>query len=480
MTPTSLPKRFTLCFGDGIGPEITQSVLKIFDKAQVPLSFDIIEVGEKIYRKGITSGIEDSSFETILKNYYFLKAPITTPQGGGYKSLNVTIRKTLNLFANVRPCVSYHPYVKSLNPRMNLVIIRENEEDLYAAIEYRQTPQFYKALKVITWPGTLRIIQFAFEYARATGRRKVTCMTKDNILKLTDGLFHKVFEQVGTQYPEIEKEHLIIDIGSAKIATAGEKFDVVVTLNLYGDILSDIAAEVAGSIGMAPSANIGQYGAMFEAVHGSAPDIAGLNRANPSGLLLAAVDMLVHMGYTQQASLIHNAWLSTLEDGYHTADIQTDKTKKVCSTTEFTQAVIDHLGQKPQRLVAVNYSSRPQIKLDCDLNLIPKPQNRQRVGADFYCYHNQDVTSLVDRLQKALKPLNVELQMVTNRGVKVWPGGRSQTFCSDEWRCRCIWSHDLTPWQVAQRITEQGLDVTRVENLYDYDGQPGYSLGQGQ
>src|SRR5262245_35749433 len=253
----------TVANGDGIGPEIMAATLAVLDAAGAQLDIETVEIGEKVYLAGNSAGIEPSSWESLRRTKVFLKAPITTPQGGGFKSLNVTTRKTLGLYANVRPCVSYHPFVATKHPVMDVVIVRENEEDLYAGIEYRLTEDVYQCLKLITRPGSEKIVRYAFEYARQNGRKKVTCFTKDNIMKLTDGLFHKVFDEVAAGYPDIEKEHWIVDIGAAKLADSPEAFDVVVMPNLYGDILSDVAAQIAGSVGLAGSANIGLNYAMF-------------------------------------------------------------------------------------------------------------------------------------------------------------------------------------------------------------------------
>lgn len=277
-------KKITIAKGDGIGPEIMDAVLEIFKFANVPLEYDEIQIGEKVYLSGNTSGIESSSWESIRNNKIFLKAPITTPQGGGYKSLNVTTRKALGLFANIRPCVSYAPYIATNFPNMNVVIVRENEEDLYAGIEHQQTDEVVQCLKLISRPGCEKIVRYAFEYAKNYGRKKVTCFSKDNIMKQTDGLFHEVFKEIAKEYPEIKSDHMIIDIGTAFLADNPDQFDVIVTLNLYGDIISDVAAQIAGSVGLAGSVNIGLECSMFEAIHGSAPDIAGQNKANPSGL----------------------------------------------------------------------------------------------------------------------------------------------------------------------------------------------------
>src|SRR3954451_17188757 len=288
----------TVAHGDGIGPEIMDATLSILKEAGAAIEIETIEIGEKVYLRGNTAGIDPSAWESLRRTKVFLKAPITTPQGGGFKSLNVTARKRLGLYANVRPCVSYHPFVDTKHPEMDVVIVRENEEDLYAGIEYQLSPEVMECIKLISRPGCEKIVRYAFELARNPGRKKVTCFTKDNIMKMTDGLFHKVFDEIAADYSDIVNEHWIVDIGAAKLADTPNAFDVVVMPNLYGDILSDVAAQIAGSVGLAGSANIGTNYAMFEAIHGSAPRRAGQNLANPSGLLLGAIMMLVHIGQT--------------------------------------------------------------------------------------------------------------------------------------------------------------------------------------
>src|SRR5256885_9858972 len=288
----------TVAHGDGIGPEIMEATLHILKEAGAKLAIEKIDIGERVYLAGNTSGIESSAWDSLRNTKVFLKAPITTPQGGGFKSLNVTVRKTLGLYANVRPCVSYYPFIKTKHPKMDVVIVRENEEDLYGGIEHRQTEQVMQCLKLISRPGSEKIVRYAFEYARRNNRKKVTCFTKDNIMKLTDGLFHKVFDEIAAEYADIENEHWIVDIGAAKLADTPEIFDVLVMPNLYGDVLSDVAAQIAGSVGLAGSANIGEHVAMFEAIHGSAPRRPGQNLANPSGLILGAVMMPVHIAGT--------------------------------------------------------------------------------------------------------------------------------------------------------------------------------------
>lgn len=476
-------KRIVVAPGDGIGPEITQSVLKIIAAANVPLDYDTIEVGESVYLAGQTSGVPDAAWDLFRQTNCLLKGPITTPQGKGYKSVNVTIRKTLNLFANIRPTKAYSPYVQSAHPGMNLTIIRENEEDLYAGIEHRQTQEVTQVLKLITRPGCENIVRYAFEYAKAYGRRKVTCMTKDNIMKLTDGLFHQVFDEIAPEYPDIESDHQIIDIGAARLAAQPEMFDVIVTLNLYGDILSDIASQIAGSVGLAGSANIGHTMAMFEAVHGSAPDIAGRDVANPSGLLTAATQMLVHIGLGSYGETIKNAWLCTLEDGIHTADIfREGLSQRKVGTQAFTDAVIERLGRKPKQLKPVSYLDRP-------IHVTPRPIVKQKQtlsGIDIFVGWDEaqrDPDVLGAKL-KAVAGERFRLIVITNRGVKVYPDGMPETFCTDHWRCRFLATESTCQYadilSLMQRIDQADCAIIKTENLYDFDGAPGYSLAQGQ
>lgn len=482
---TSRP--ITVAKGDGIGPEIMEAVLFVLDQAGARIEPEFIEIGENVYLSGNSAGIEPEAWESLRRTKVFLKAPITTPQGGGFKSLNVTTRKTLGLYANVRPCRAYHPFIESKHPAIDLVIVRENEEDLYAGIEHQQTPDVVQCLKLISRPGTERIVRYAFEYARANGRKKVTCLTKDNIMKLTDGLFHQIFREMAADYPELETEHMIVDIGIARIADTPEWFDVIVMPNLYGDIASDVAAQVAGSVGLAGSANIGEVCAMFEAIHGSAPDIAGRAIANPSGLLHAAIMMLVHIGQSDVAERIHNAWLATIEDGVKTADIA--RGGPSVGTMAFARAVVQRLGVKPQTLQQVQYATVLEQNLPEPIQVReetrPEPI-RELDGVDVFLYNK--VLS-PDELGRALEELSgpeFKLSLITNRGVKVYPGGFPETFHTDHWRCRFQASHPERPVRnddicsLLGRLAGTGLEWIKLENLYRFDGKIAYSLGQGQ
>ncbi|MDX1691374.1 MAG: NADP-dependent isocitrate dehydrogenase [Acidimicrobiia bacterium] len=469
--------------GDGIGPEIMAATLRILDAAGADLDLKEIELGARVYERGVSSGIESDAWDVVRGTQVLLKAPITTPLGGGFKSLNVTLRKSLGLYANVRPCPTYDPFIRTAHPGMDVVVVRENEEDLYAGIEHQQTDEVVQCLKLVSRPGTERIVRYAFEYARLHGRRRVSAFTKSNIMKLTDGLFASVFEEVAADYPDIEHDHWIVDIGAAMLADQPERFDVIVTPNLYGDIVSDIAAQISGSVGIGGSANIGDHVAMFEAVHGSAPTIAGQDVANPSGLLLASVQMLVHVGLHDVAARVHNAWLTTIEEGVHTADVadRDGATHDVVGTQAFADAVVDRLGRAPSSLEAVSYPDRPPIRVEVRR---PRADRKTLVGVDAFL-HWWDGTpdDLGALLEKAVAP-GFELVMITNRGQKVYPNGLPETFCTDHWRCRFqpidgeMGTRGVV--ELLGLLADGGFDVVKTENLYEFDGRRAYSLGQGQ
>jgi isocitrate dehydrogenase len=475
----------TVAKGDGIGPEIMDATLRILQAAGAPLELHEVDIGESVYLRGHPAGIEPGTWEKIRATRAFLKAPITTPQGGGFKSLNVTVRTALGLYANVRPCIAYHPFVATKHSGMDVVIVRENEEDLYTGIEYRQSLETCHALKMISRPACEKIIRYAFEYARLHDRKKVTCFTKDNILKLSDGLFHKTFDSIALQYPDITAEHWIVDIGAAKLADTPTAFDVVVLPNLYGDILSDVAAQIAGSVGLAGSANIGAHGAMFEAIHGSAPRRAGQNMANPSGLLLAAVMMLVHINLPQAAALIHNAWLKTLEEGIHTYDIYKDGTSRTkVGTKEFADAIITNLGQQPHTLPAVHYHEASNHTIPATANkeqAETKQVSKVLVGVDVFVDWRDTVEALAERIQHHL-PSPWKLSLIGNRGVAVWPHKHPETACCDSWRCR--FTSKGTPVlhtdvvALLGCLAEAKLDFTHTEHLYTFDNVAGYTVAQ--
>lgn len=487
--------RITIARGDGIGPDILESTLRVLDAAGAGLSYDEIKIGEQVYLEGHSSGIRPDDWTTLRTNPAFLKAPITTPVGKGYKSLNVSIRKTLGLYSNVRPTVSLTPFVGGKSD-VNLVCIRENEEDTYAGIEHQQTPGVVQCLKLVSHMGCEKILRYAYDYAVEHGRTSVTVMHKANIMKLTDGLFLEVARNLyEAEYKgKFELSDVIIDIGTALLADQPARFDVVVMPNLYGDIASDVIAQVCGSVGLGGSANIGPYVSMFEAIHGSAPDIAGKDLANPSGLLLGAVQMLDHLGKPEAAAAIQNAWLKTIEDGIHTADIynaSTGYSKEQAGTTAFTDAVIARLGELPRQLpvkeVAAASTAGATIKAG---EGVYQPPARVRTlhGVDVFSFDDRtDPDEIADDIRQATESVeSLELRLVTSRGVKVWPDGMPETDVVDHWRLRFRSTSDaaIDPsdiLRVMEAITSKSKsEVVKTENLYYFDGQPGFSLGQGE
>jgi len=499
---TTKTKQITIAYGDGIGPEIMESVVAILKESGANISFSAIEVGKKIYEKGFNSGLMPSAWDDLSNTKVLLKAPITTPQGGGYKSLNVTMRKKLGLFANVRPVLSFAPFVATKCPKMDVVIIRENEEDLYMGIEHRQTEQSYQCLKIVTRHGCEKIIRYAFEYAVANSRKKVTCFSKDNIMKMTDGLFHKVFDEIAKEYPQIENEHYIIDIGTARLAAKPEIFDVIVTMNLYGDIISDVAAEISGSVGLAGSANIGADFAMFEAIHGSAPDIAEQNIANPTGLLNAAVMMLIHIGQSDVAGKIRNALYKTIEDGIHTADIYNAAiSKKKVGTAEFTKEVILRLGQQPVTLPIANFSAVEKSAAAPRLAAVDlkAPSKKSLIGFDLFIDWSDSFENLL-ALLKSLENELLEIKTISAKGLLLWPlidknmapnydsgltilrfigkniTGKSSNEIIDA--TKSIAHFDIV--EILNLFIAKNIDFVKYEGLYLFDGKPAYTSVQGE
>lgn len=476
--------------GDGIGPEIMDATLRILEAADVQIEPQFIEIGEKVYLDGHITGIRHEAWDALRSTKVFLKAPITTPQGSGYKSLNVTIRKTMGLFANVRLCKSFHPYICTKHPKLDIVIIRENEEDLYAGVEHRQTQEVQQCLKLVSRPGSEKIVRYAFDYAQAHKRKKITCLVKDNIMKFTDGVFHEVFKKIGEEYPAIKQEVKIVDIGSALIADTPEHFDVVIASNLYGDIVSNIAAQLTGSLGLTGSANIGEHLAMFEAIHGSAPAIAGKDIANPSGLLNAAIMMLVHIGQPAVSEKIYNAWIATIEDGIHTRDIyQEGVSKQLVGTSGFADAVIARLGKLPQHFEQANFSSAKMPAIT-SYAYKRKYQSKELVGIDVFLHWDGSDPNELGKHIEEQRGTHLRLWMITNRGIKVYPNGFPETFCTDHWRCRFLAQATMSekgeaPYlpvayasilALLNRLYENKIEVIKTENLYTFDGVRGFSL----
>ncbi len=479
------PVPVTVAFGDGIGPYITESTLKILQGAGANIALEEIQIGEKSYLSGASSGISEDSWKTIIKNSVFLKAPITTPQGSGYKSLNVTIRKALGLYANVRPCRSYFPFVATSFPEMNLTIIRENEEDLYAGVEYQISPTTISTLKILTHAGSEKIIRYAFEYAVKNNRKKVTCMSKDNIMKVGDGMFHRIFNEIAVEYPQIETEHYIIDIGAARLAAKPQIFDVIVTLNLYGDIISDIVAEVSGSVGLAGSGNIGSRYSMFEAIHGSAPSMQHKKAANPSGMLNGAIMMLAHIGQGSVATRIQNAFLKTIEDGVATQDFHNAQSKFLVDSDGFAQAIIANLGNestkfKSQTFADFEYSHEILNPLE-NFNIRPL-KNQELHGIDIYIACDKPAKDFHAQVSQ-LMTSSLKFQMMSYRGMYFEEMSDFAKQTVDYWCCRFISENKVEQSEIIDlinQISNANMQISSTYSLYEYEKKRGFTLAQGQ
>src|SRR6201995_254582 len=377
--------------GDGIGPEIMDAVLKIFTAASVPLEYTFVDMGKWVFDKGFSNGMTPEARQTIEELGILFKGPMETPKGKGVKSVNVTARKTWNTYANKRVFQSLHGvdtvFSKAGIP-IDITIVRENIEDTYGGIEHMPTHDVALSRRFITRPGSLQVIRYAFEMAKKNGARRITCGHKANIMKLTDGLFLECFQEVAREYPELKADDIIVDDLAMKLVVRPQEFDVVVLTNLQGDIISDLCAGLVGGLGFAPSANIGDHIAIFEAVHGTAPDIAGKNIANPTALLLSGISMLRHLGLMENAAVIENALLYTLERGVHTGDFG-DKNTPALNTTDFAAAIINNFGKTPEHGAKPVIPNAPVTQTEFKLSrnemmVTEETQEEMIVGVDLF------------------------------------------------------------------------------------------------
>lgn len=478
--------------GDGIGPEIMDAVLQIFDAAQVPLTYDFIEMGKAYFLQGYSSGMTPQAKESIEKNGILFKGPMETPKGKGMKSINVTARKTWSTYANRRHFLSLKGvdtvYSRAGIP-VDITIVRENIEDTYGGIEHLNSNDVAVCRRFITRKGSEQVHRFAFEMARKEGFKRVACGHKANIMKLTDGMFLETFYQVAAEYPEIEASDIIVDDLCMKLVAMPERFEVVVLPNLQGDIVSDLCAGLVGGLGFAPSSNIGDNICIFEAVHGTAPDIAGKNIANPTSLLLSGLMMLRHLGLGEKAAQIENALLYTLEQGIHTGDFG-DRSIPASNTTEFAQGIIQNLGKKPQESEArvaggetklwvkpVTPTSRPMM-------LNPRNSVETLIGCDLLIDSDKRPEEVADIIERLL-PDQFRLLNISNRGTQVWPTGSVLTECVNHHGCRILLQNPADAasssdiWNLIHKISDE-LFVTSMEMLRNFGEKQGYSLAQGQ
>lgn len=473
----------TLIYGDGIGKEVVGATKKIIDATGVKIDWDVCEAGAEVFKRGIASGVPEETLDSIKRTRLLLKGPLETPVGFGEKSANVTLRKLFETYANIRPVREFPgidtPY-KGRN--IDIMIVRENVEDLYAGIEHMQTPGVAQTLKLITRKGCEKICTFAFEVALAEGRKTVHCATKANIMKFSEGMMKRAFEDVAKKYPSIEAKHIIVDNCAHQMVRTPEAFDVIVTTNMNGDILSDLGSGLVGGLGFAPGANLGTGIAMFEAVHGSAPLFAGKNVINPIAVLLSGVMMLRHIGEFEAAQTIEQAVLATLEDGVYTEDVRKDD--KAVSTTEFTDAIIERFGRTSSAWSKRDYKPIKMPEL-IDERAYVKTTSRQTVGLDVFLETTQEVNTLGADLEKVTADLPVHLKMIGSRGVKVYPSvGGLLPDMVDHCRARFLMEGDgemdldLT-LKLLKAIGEK-YSWMHTERLTIFDGEKGFSKAQGE
>lgn len=477
--------------GDGIGPEIMDAVIELFIAAEVPLKYSYVDMGKWVFDKGHSIGMTPEAKEKIESLGILFKGPMETPTGKGVKSINVTARKTWNTYANRRSFKSLKGvdtvFSKAGIP-INLTIVRENIEDTYGGIEHFLTPDVALCRKIITRPGSLQVIRYTFEMARQTGSKKVTCGHKANIMKITDGLFLDCFKEVAKDYPDIVADDIIVDDLCMKLVTRPEMFDVIVLTNLQGDIVSDLCAGLVGGLGFAPSANIGDHISIFEAVHGTAPDIAGKGVANPTALLLSGIAMLQHLGLHNKANTIENALLLTLEQGAHTGDFG-DRNTPSLSTKEFTAAIIKNLGGTPannSRGEALDKPIEPYIEKLYENPFISKNKNAENesiVGADFCISTMDQATEIAEKLGSVCKA-KYEISTISNRGTQVWPSGSVFTNLVDSFivRFESLGLVKLNQSDILglYKDVADHYSVTSLEVLNQFQGERAYSLSQGQ
>jgi isocitrate dehydrogenase len=476
--------------GDGIGPEIMDAVLRIFDAAKVPLEYEYVEMGKWVFDKGFSNGMTPEAKHSIEELGILFKGPMETPKGKGVKSVNVTARKTWNTYANKRVFQSLHGvdtvFSKAGIP-IDITVVRENIEDTYGGIEHMPTHDVALSRRFITRPGSLQLIKYAFEMAKKKGAKRITCGHKANIMKLTDGLFLQCFQEVAKEYPGLPSDDVIVDDLCMKLVTRPDTFDVVVLTNLQGDIVSDLCAGLVGGLGFAPSANIGDHISIFEAVHGTAPDIAGKNIANPTALLLSGVAMLRHLGLMENAAIIENSLLYTLEQGIHTGDFGQRGTPSL-STSAFADAIISHFGKTPvhgAKPVLPNMDATPTFfKLDQNAMMVSKElENIRIMGVDMFIESSEQPEFIAKKCQRH-GGVKFNLINISNRGTQVWPTGSVYTNLVNEYNCRFESIDDLPLNQqdvIGLYVSLSGdFKICSFELLNMWGDKRAYSLAQGQ
>ncbi len=476
--------------GDGIGPEIMDAVLSIFEAGKVPLEYDFVDMGKWVFDKGYSNGMTPEAQETIERLGILFKGPMETPKGKGVKSVNVTARKTWNTYANKRVFQTLHGvdtvFSKAGIP-IDVTVVRENIEDTYGGIEHMLTHDVALSRRFITRPGSLQVIRYAFEMAKKKNAKRITCGHKANIMKITDGLFLECFYEVAKEYPELKADDVIVDDLCMKLVTRPDLFDVVVLTNLQGDIVSDLCAGLVGGLGFAPSANIGDHICIFEAVHGTAPDIAGKNIANPTALLLSGITMLRHLGLMEHAARIENALLYTLENGVRTGDFG-DRSKAAANTTEFANAIIANFGKVPAHGAKELLPNKPitptHFKLDKNPLIMTKEMEEETiVGVDLFIESAEQPNAVAEKCLKHTGDL-FKLVTISNRGTQVWPKGSVFTNIVNQYRCRfeSVGEEARTQVDIFELTRRLSADfkICSTELLNMWGDKKAYSLAQGQ
>lgn len=475
----------TLIPGDGIGPEVVFAARRVIEAAGVSIAWEEAHAGASMFRKGVASGVPDDTIASIGRTRVALKGPLETPVGFGEKSANVTLRKLFETFANLRPVREFPGVPTPYSGRgIDLMIVRENVEDLYAGIEHMQTPGVAQCLKLISRKGCEKIVNLAFQVALAEGRQSIHCATKANIMKFTEGLLKRTFEDIAPQFSGLKAQHIVVDNCAHQLVKKPEQFEVIVTTNMNGDILSDLTSALVGGLGFAPSANIGHDVAIFEAVHGSAPKYAGKDVANPTAMILSGVMMLRHLGEMSAAQNIENAVLHTLAEGKVVPrDVVGDT--KASGTRAFTEAIIAHLGT-----TAAGWKVRDHKPLKVPPAVRGTghivPQKREAIGMDVFVEADLSAGDLGGLLSKLGDSSGFKLKMLSNRGTQVFPARGAETDCVNHWRCRFLATTPVSDLpldrvnQLLGAVEAAGLRWMHIEKLQEFDGKPAYTKAQGE
>lgn len=482
-TKTQSKVPVTVIPGDGIGPEVVLATRRLIDATGVSIDWQEHHAGASVFRKGIASGVPQDTIDSIHRTKVALKGPLETPVGFGEKSANVTLRKLFETYGNIRPVKELHGIKTPYSGRnIDLVVVRENVEDLYAGIEHMQTPDVAQCLKLISKMGCEKIVRLAFEVARSEGRKKVHCATKSNIMKLTEGLLKRTFEEIAKEYPEIEANHIIVDNCAHQLVKLPEQFEVIVTTNMNGDILSDLTSALVGGLGFAPSANIGSEIAIFEAVHGSAPKYAGKNVINPTAMILSGVMMLRHLGQFEAAQTLEDAVFYTIAEGKAlTRDVVGDA--RAAGTTAFTEAILGNFGKSASRL---RERSHKPLKLSSKSSYQTlRPTSRFVTGIDIFVEADVSPERLGVDLENQIEGLGLKLKMISNRGTKLYPSAGAITDTVNHWRCRFVLSEkhdDISQSLVSELLSriERKYRWMHIEKLQEFDGAPAYTKAQGE